>query len=130
METLKSWAYKWVGGLVSEDKGGQQVVSLGRVSFIFVLGWMAWYWVGWWRWHSMDPGQVAEAIVARLTSSGVTADDLRAASQQVVDAVAKTESEPPLLQTAFLTLTGYVFGSKAVDLLKGRFGPKPPEGEA
>ena len=51
----KAWTYKYVGGLVMEEKkDGTLAISLGRVSFVAVLCWMMAYWNSW------DPAIVPE----------------------------------------------------------------------
>ena len=44
----KLWTYKYVGGLVMEEKkDGHLAVSLGRVSFVVVLLWIMSFWGEW-----------------------------------------------------------------------------------
>jgi len=43
-EGLKTWCFKYIGGLFMEDKAGQMVVSLGRVAILLVLLQMMWIW--------------------------------------------------------------------------------------
>jgi hypothetical protein len=82
-EQFKAFAYKWIGGLFLEDKNGVLVVSLGRVSFLVVLGWMLVFWS---RWYftagaeaNLPPGllEVFYTLAAYVFGSKVT-DVLRA----------------------------------------------------
>lgn len=41
---LRAWCFKYIGGLFMEEKAGQMVVSLGRVSILLVLLQMMWVW--------------------------------------------------------------------------------------
>lgn len=41
---IRSWCYKYIGGLFMDDKAGQLTVSLGRVTLLLVLIQMMWVW--------------------------------------------------------------------------------------
>lgn len=41
---VKSWTYKYIGGLFMEEKAGKTVISIGRVSLVAVLIALLWVW--------------------------------------------------------------------------------------
>ena len=41
---VKAWCWKYLGTLFMDEKNGGQAVSLGRVSFLLVLGLALWMW--------------------------------------------------------------------------------------
>jgi len=41
---VRSWAYKYIGGLFMDEKNGQLTMSLGRVTLLLILFQMMWVW--------------------------------------------------------------------------------------
>lgn len=41
---VKTYLFKFLGGLFMDDKNGAQVISLGRILLISVFGTMMWFW--------------------------------------------------------------------------------------
>ena len=98
---FKLWTYKYIGGLVMEEKkDGQLSVSLGRVSFVAVLMWIMSYWREW-------AATAAEAV-------GVPGES----------AVAVVTIMPPGMMEVFYALASYNFGTKLAGAVKvWRGGP-------
>ena len=115
---VKHWLYKWVGGLFLEPKkDGHLTVSLGRVSFVTVLIWMMTFWNQWRPEAPLSPEQLA--TVMQSLGGLMTLDTLQTALQDARLPPSGAELPPGLLEV-FYALTGYVFGSKAVDVAKAR----------
>ena len=111
-KALCHWAYKYVGGLFMEDKGdGKKVVSIGRCLLISIVLWLFWFWSDWSGAMTITADALAAALVSQLPEGAeISGVDILAASTRVVDAL--PTAAPPMLETAFLTMCGYVFGSK------------------
>lgn len=120
-ESLRDWAFKYIGGLFMEEKGetGKKVISIGRCMLIAILAWMFSFWGTWMGIITITPEALADAMMTHLPEgSQVNGVDILAAAQKVVDAL--PTSAPPLMETAFLTACGYVFGTKASGIIGKR----------
>ncbi len=121
--SVKEWAFKYIGGLFMEEKNGdgKKIISIGRCLLIAVVIAMVRFWETWIGAMTLTPEMLAQVIVMALpegnTVSGV---DILAAATKVVEAL--PTAAPPLLQTAFLTACGYVFGSKIKTAVGKKFG--------
>jgi hypothetical protein len=118
-EGVRVWCFKYIGGLFMEEKDGKQVISIGRCLLIAVVGWMFSFWGVWIGALTITPEVLAQALVTQLPEgTEISGVDILAAADKVVDAL--PSAAPPLMQTAFLTACGYVFGSKASSILDKR----------
>lgn len=118
-QNVRDWAFKYIGGLIMDEKDGKMIISIGRCMLIAVLGWMFTFWGHWVGAMSITPEILATAMVAQLPEGAqVNGVDVLAAAGLVVDAL--PSSAPPLMQTTFLTACGYVFGTKAKNVLSER----------
>jgi len=43
--TIAAWVYKYVGGLIMEEKNGKLVISIGRTMLLLVFAIMVWFWL-------------------------------------------------------------------------------------
>ncbi len=98
---FKLWTYKYIGGLVMEEKkDGQLSVSLGRVSFVAVLLKIMTYWGDW-----------------AATAVGTAGDTVE--TGEMVEAV--VSSMPPGMIEVFYVLATYNFGTKISGALKSKW---------
>ena len=56
-ESVKKWSYKWLGGLVMDNKSGILAVSIGRCGLLYMLAMLTQYWLGWGG-EEMAPGMM------------------------------------------------------------------------
>lgn len=94
---IAAWCYKYVGGLIMEEKDGKLVISIGRTMLLLVFLIMVWFWM----FKKVQEGSELEM--------------------------------PDMLFEVFVSLCGYVFGSKIASGLKHKWrnghGKKPPAGD-
>lgn len=117
----KAWAFKYIGGLFMENKHGDgKVISIGRCMLIAILAWMFSFWGTWMATMTLTPEALALALMGQLPDgAAVTGVDVLAAAQKVVDAM--PSAAPPMMEMAFLTACGYVFGTKIKTAIQQRF---------
>lgn len=117
---VRTWAFKYLGGLFMEEKSdGEKVISIGRCMLIAILAWMFSFWSTWMAIMTITPEMLAQAVIAQLPEgSQPNGVDILAAARLVVDALPK--AAPPMMQMAFLTACGYVFGTKVQGVVATR----------
>lgn len=121
-EGFKWWAYKYLGGLFLEEKDGHRVISIGRCMLIAVLAWMFYFWSSWHAYGVVTAEQLAQVVLDNLPKDmAVDEYHIEFAAKQVIDSM--PQASPPLLETAFLTSCGYVFGSKVAGVINRRLNP-------
>ena len=98
---LKLWTYKYIGGLVMEEKkDGHLSVSLGRVSFVATLLWIMSFWKEW--------------STTALEATGAPGET----------AIAVISTMPPGMMEVFYALASYNFGTKVAGAVKAwKAGP-------
>jgi hypothetical protein len=125
-QSIKAWAYKWIGGLFLEDKGGAQVISLGRVTFLIVFGWMLTFWTRWYLAAPLDAAALAAATLALLPlDQSLLPTDVANACRDAIASLTASRELPPGILEVFWTLTAYVFGGKVTDALKTKWTAPP-----
>lgn len=117
-EAIRVWSYKYIGALFMIDKGdGRKDISLSRVVFMLLMGYMFYFWQTWVSVITITPEAIALAIQAKLPEgSQISGVDILAASQKIVNSI--PNSEPPLLKVVFLTMAGAVFGDKVLGIAR------------
>lgn len=63
LEKIKTWCLKYCGGLVMEQKDGQWVISIGRVSFLTVLVVLLSLWLGVVEWKVDGKPSIPDGIM-------------------------------------------------------------------
>lgn len=117
---VKKWAYKWVGGIfLEEKKDGTLAVSLGRVSFVGVLGYMVSIWEKW-KPVRIDPKELVEALKA---AGDLSQDTIGQAIVAATHGAPDLSSMPAGLMEVFYVLAGYILGGKALGALKEKWNP-------
>jgi len=127
-DTIKLWTYKFVGGLIMEQKtGGTQVVSIGRILLLCVMGWMFAYWTGWAQAAMITADSVVDAFLSQGLVYGpeFTSEMMYRTADKVVMALPKKDLPPGLLEVFFALLT-YVGGGKVVHAAKETMARKYP----
>ena len=118
---IKKWAYKWVGGLVLEPKkDGELVISLGRTSFLLVLGYLFNFWSKWGATQTVSLEELTKAIeaVGKLQGSPTAIAEAILAAVPVPDLAVL----PPGLMQVFLICAGWVGLTKATEVVKKKYG--------
>lgn len=111
---VKVWGHKWLGGLVMENKDGKQVVSLGRTLLLGTIGLMTGFW-----WQSFAPVVIDPGAIAAGLQGVENPQDVALAVVEAMHGAPK--NLPPGLLEVFLTLCGYVFGTKVASALKDKW---------
>ncbi len=118
---IKKWAYKWVGGLVLEPKkDGELVISLGRTSFLMVLGYLFNFWSKWWDTQTVNLEELAKAIEV----SGKLRGSPTAIAEAILASVPMPDPAvlPPGLMEVFMICAGWVGLTKAAKVVKKKYG--------